>query len=62
MKKHFENKHCVKSSPFKVGDHVLEKQEKKDKLTPPFNPTPLKIKETKGSMIIIKIFRWSSFS
>ena len=51
MKKHFENKHCVKSSPFKVGDHVLVKQEKKDKLTPPFNPTPLKIKETKGSII-----------
>jgi hypothetical protein len=43
MEKHFENKHCVKPSQFKVGDHVLVKQEKKDKLTP---PTPLKIKET----------------
>jgi hypothetical protein len=51
MKKHFENKHCVKPSQFKVGDSVLVKQEKKDKLTPPFNPTPLKIKEKKGSMI-----------
>jgi hypothetical protein len=43
MEKHFENKHCVKPSQFKVGDHVLLKQGKKDKLTP---PTPLKIKET----------------
>jgi hypothetical protein len=41
MKKQYENKHCVKSSPFNVGDHVLVKQEKKDKLTPPFNPTPV---------------------
>jgi hypothetical protein len=51
MKKHFENKHCVKPSQFKVGVHVLVKQEQKDKLTTPFIPTPLKIKETKGSMI-----------
>jgi hypothetical protein len=51
MKTHFENKHCVKPSQFKVGDSVLVKQEKKDKLTTPFNPTPLKIKEEKGSMI-----------
>ena len=51
MKKHFENKHCIKPSQFKVGDSVLVKQEKKDKLTPPFNPTPLKIKEKNGSMI-----------
>ena len=51
MKKHFENKHCVKPSQFKVGDSVLVKQEKKDKLTPPFNPSPLKIKQKKGNMI-----------
>ena len=50
-KTHFENKHCVKPSQFKVGDSVLIKQEKKDKLTTPFNPTLLKIKEKKGSMI-----------
>ena len=50
MKKHFENKHCVKPSQFKVGDSVLVKQEKKDKLTTPFIPTLLKIKEKKGSM------------
>jgi hypothetical protein len=36
----FENKHCVKPSQLKVGDSVLVKQEKKDKLTTPFNPTP----------------------
>jgi hypothetical protein len=47
MKTHFENKHCVKPSQFKVGDSVLIKQEKKDKLTTPFNPTLLKIKEKK---------------
>jgi hypothetical protein len=51
MKTHFENKHCVKPSQFKVGDSVLVKQEKKDKLTTPFNPKPLNIKEKKGSMI-----------
>jgi hypothetical protein len=51
MKTHFENKHCVKPSQFKVGDSVLVKQEKKNKLTTPFNPTPLKVKEKKGSMI-----------
>ena len=47
MKRHFENKHCVKPSQFKVGDSVLIKQEKKDKSTTPFNPTLLKIKEKK---------------
>ena len=46
-KTHLENKHCVKASQFKVGDNVLVKQEKKGKLTTPFNPTPLKIKEKK---------------
>jgi hypothetical protein len=52
MKKHFENKHCVKPSQFKVGDSVLVKQENNDKLTTAFNPTPLKIKEKKGNCMI----------
>ena len=42
MKKYF-----VKPSEFKIGDRVLVKQEKKDKLTTPYNPKPLQMKNKK---------------
>ncbi|VDI15408.1 Hypothetical predicted protein [Mytilus galloprovincialis] len=51
MKLYFEKKHSVKVPDFTVGDTVLVKQEKKDKLSTPYNPQPLTIKNKKGSMI-----------
>ncbi|VDI02757.1 Hypothetical predicted protein [Mytilus galloprovincialis] len=51
MKLYFEKKHSVKVPNFTVGDTVLVKQEKKDKLSTPYNPQPLTIKNKKGSMI-----------
>ncbi|XP_063400348.1 uncharacterized protein K02A2.6-like [Mytilus trossulus] len=51
MKSYFEKKHSVKVPDFTVGDTVLVKQEKKDKLSTPYNPQPLTIKNKKGSMI-----------
>lgn len=51
MKQNFEERHYVKPSNFKIGESVLVKQEKKDKLTTPFNPTPLTVKTKKGTMI-----------
>ena len=51
MKQQFEQRHTVKPAKIDIGDSVLVKQEKKDKLTTPFNPTPLKVKDRKGTMI-----------
>ena len=53
MKNYFGKKHFLKPSEFKIGDRVLVKQEKKDKLTTPYIPKPLQIKNKKGSMIIV---------
>ena len=54
MKSYADRKNNAKPSQLKVGDTVLVKQEKKDKLTTPFNPKPMKIVETKGTMITAK--------
>ncbi|VDI64457.1 Hypothetical predicted protein [Mytilus galloprovincialis] len=51
MKLYFEKKHSVKVPDFIVGYTVLTKQERKDKLSTPYNPQPLTIKNNKGSMI-----------
>jgi len=51
MKKHSDQyRHAVKSN-LKLRDTVLVKQEKKDKLTTPFDPKPFVITQQKGSMI-----------
>ena len=36
---------------FQIGDSVIVKQTKANKLTPAFNPTPLRITEVQGSRI-----------
>ena len=41
----------VKIATFSIGDTVLVKQKKLNKLTPPFNPVAHKIVEIKGSVI-----------
>ena len=51
MKEYFDLKRNTKPADLKVGDIVLMKQEKKNKLSTPFNPEPMTIKNKKGSMI-----------
>ena len=51
MKEYFDLKRNTKPADLKVGDSVLVKQEKKNKLSTPFNPEPITIKNKKGNMI-----------
>jgi hypothetical protein len=51
MKEYFELKRNTKPADLKVGDNVLVKREKKNKLSTPFNPEPMTIKNKKGNMI-----------
>ena len=50
MKMYTNTKHHTKPSDLQVSDHVLVKQPKTDKLTPPYNPKPFTIIKRKGSM------------
>ena len=54
MKDNFENKRSIKLSDIYVGDSVLVKQDKKDKLTTPFSPKPFTVERKKGTMITAK--------
>ena len=40
MKKYFDNRYRTKNRQIHIGDHVLVKQPRLNKLTPPFNPDP----------------------
>ena len=51
--KYYGDKNC-KEVFFRIGDTVLVRQKKKNKLTPPFDPTPHLITAMKGSMITAK--------
>lgn len=51
MKEYFDLKRNTKPAGLKVGDSVLVKQKKKNKLSAPFNPEPMTIKNIKGNMI-----------
>jgi hypothetical protein len=51
MKEYFDLKRNTKPADLKVGDSVLVKQEKKNKLNTPFNPELMTIKNKKGNMI-----------
>ena len=53
-KQYSDRKTGAKRSTVKTGDAVLVKQPKKNKLTPPFNPTPGVILEKKGSMVTVR--------
>ena len=66
MKDYADEKHHTKPSTLTPGDHVLVKQPKTNKLSTPFNPSPLTITQTKGSMITAtngsrRVVRNSSF-
>ena len=51
MKMYTDTKRHTKPSDLQVGDHVLVKQPKTDKLTSPYNPKPFTINKRKVSML-----------
>lgn len=51
MKTAADKKRNTKPSEIKPGENVLVKQQKVNKLTPPFDPRPYVITQKKGSMI-----------
>ena len=51
MKEMADDRRNVKKCDLAVGDTVMVKQEKRDKLSTPFNPTLLKVTARKGSMM-----------
>ncbi|KAK3740432.1 hypothetical protein QZH41_004600 [Actinostola sp. cb2023] len=51
MKEYADRHNHARASDLKVGDKVLVKQPKKNKMSTPFKPEPLEVKEKKGSMI-----------
>ena len=52
MKEYADKKRHTTPSSLSQGDHVLVKQRKLDKLTPPYNPDPYTVIEKRGSMVI----------
>ena len=54
MKRYADHKSYVKENDTKVGDWVLVKQLKKNKLTPAYNPEPYEVIRRNGSQIIAK--------
>ena len=66
IKDYADEKRHTKPSTLTPGDHVLVKQPKTNKLSTPFNPNPLIVTQTKGSMITAtngsrRVVRNSSF-
>ncbi|KAK7099536.1 hypothetical protein V1264_003664 [Littorina saxatilis] len=51
MKLYADKRNHAKRAEIASGDFVLAKQRKRNKLTPPFNPTPMVVTATNGSMI-----------
>ena len=49
-----DNRRNVKENDIKIGDHVIVKQERKNKLTPNFNPMPYVVVERKHSRVTAK--------
>ena len=54
MKYYGDKQFKINNTIFSVGDTVLVKQKKVNKLTPPFNPVPHIITSIKGTMITAK--------
>lgn len=54
MKKYADQRRNHSKSTIKVGDTVLIRQRKKNKLSTRFKPDPVKVVERKGSMIVIR--------
>ena len=51
MKKYFNSRYHTKNRQMHIGDCVLVKQPRLNKLTPPFDPDPYFVKCVKGSMV-----------
>ena len=51
MKKYFNNQYHIKNCQMHIGNCVLVKQPRLNKLTPPFDPDPYFFKCVEGSMI-----------
>ncbi|XP_020896027.1 uncharacterized protein K02A2.6 [Exaiptasia diaphana] len=51
MKKYAEDRRNIRECDIKVGDTVIVKQPKKEKLSTPYHPSPLKVVEKNHSMI-----------
>ncbi len=58
MKIHADTRKKATPSTLKVGDFVLVRQKKQNKLTPPYDPKPLQITKKKGSMITAERDGW----
>ena len=54
MKNYAEAKRHVSSTDIQVGDTVLVRQPKKNKLTPYYNPKPMQVTAKKGPMLTAK--------
>ena len=55
MKKYSDHRQHSKTTDLKIGDTVLIRQPKKNKLTPPFNPKPFTVEfARKGTMVTVK--------
>jgi hypothetical protein len=50
MKRYADNKQYVKPSQLQLGDAVLVRQQKTNKLSTPYDPRPLVITDKKGTM------------
>ena len=49
MKKYFDNRYQTKNRQIHIGDHVLVKQPRLNKLTPLFNPDPFFVNVSRES-------------
>ena len=54
MKWHADRYQKTKSSPFCLGDQVLIKQKRQNKLSPPYNPKQYTVTKRKGSMVTVQ--------
>ena len=54
MKHHFDQRTHAQTSSLQVGDIVLVRQRKANKISTPFDPHPLVVADKKGSMITTK--------
>ncbi|XP_057302655.1 uncharacterized protein K02A2.6-like [Hydractinia symbiolongicarpus] len=50
-KRYRDNRNQARHRELQVGDCVLVKQKRKNKLTPPYNPIPYRVTDTRGTMI-----------
>ena len=51
MKQYGDKRNHAKNINLQIGDYVLVRQQKKNKLSTPFGKTPYRVTEIKGTMI-----------